>query len=69
MARPKRPRLAGGRVTLKPCPSRGDDEFCAPPNPVMPDGGKEWWACSCGRRFSPSATKRYVKDHPEFEAR
>jgi hypothetical protein len=69
MARPKRPRLAGGRVTPKPCKARRNGEFCAPLNHIRPEGEKEYWACSCGRRFSVAATRRYLKDHPEFEPR
>ncbi len=63
----RRFRSAGGRVTLKPCASRAEGDYCAPLNHIVSADG-EYWTCSCGRRYSANAHKAYVKAHPDSRA-
>ncbi len=50
-----------GRVAPKPCPVRGGGQFCAPLNHVNIKAKREYWACSCGRRYSRMAYRSYVR--------
>lgn len=56
-------RSGGGRITLKPCTSRAEGEYCAPLNHITTSDA-EYWTCSCGRRYSGKSYKEFVKSNP-----
>jgi hypothetical protein len=51
------------------CPERGGGRYCAPLNHVLIVGIKEYWACSCGRRYSRSGYQTYLEAHEGWEDR